>query len=138
MKYVIVVIVAAPDTKQQHRTLIDLAESLIVGTECTGVGVDRFCERYVLATDPTIDVIIMLQCNGDLANNLQNELERTTTAYVHNYFGTPRTRNWLAWHGLGYSYVNHGCTHGMVLQVGDDISTKTFEPLLVPGPAPLD
>lgn len=134
----VIVIIAPPDTKQQLKTLIDDVEAQITGINCYGVGPDRICRPYVLNADPSREVIVLLQIGPNvdgltLAGNLENELDRTTTAYRHNYFPSYQTRAQLIRVGQRLAYLNEGCDQYVVLQAGDDATNLVFQPLpLVP------
>jgi hypothetical protein len=120
-KYTYIVIVAAPDTKQQFKTLADAIETTFTGQGCTGVGgPDLWCDWFTFNANPTIQADVLLVVNGDVANNLGNQLDRVTAAYKRLTFGAVYPRDELIRRGKILARGD-GAAAYLVLQAGDTV-----------------
>jgi hypothetical protein len=135
MRHAIICLIANPDTKQQWRAVFQGVLPLLVETDCAGEGSAKFCEGFALAADVTQSVVILLQINGDVANNLENDVQDLAGrngSLFHNWIDPAVPREELIRRALRHAYYNLGCARQMVLSAGDNPATKAFEPLIPP------
>jgi len=132
--YAIAIIVAAPDTKQQHKAITDWADALAEPTQCEGVGQDRFCAEYLLKSDPTKRIRAVFVINGDVAHNLGNELEKADAMYLRSTTTAVRTREFLRDRANRLAYYFLGATFWMRVEAGENLASKQWEVVPVPPP----
>lgn len=138
MAHAIVIDIAAPDTRQQIRSLLTALASKLAFIDCTTDEGGTFCEGATLAGDPSVSVKVVMNLNGDLDDQVINRIEEVlgSQGFIYmNYFQIPRTRDWLRWHGIKHAYINLGCTSAVAFRPGDAVpATLTFTETPVPYP----
>jgi hypothetical protein len=140
MRYGLVIDVAAPDTRQQVHALLDALGARLTFVECAQEAGEplAICQRATLTANPAIDVMIVININGDTDTNVRDRIQERLGAQpfiIMNYFGDARTRAWLRWQGIGFAYKQLSCLQTVAFRARDTVpATLTFTPVPVPYP----